>query len=110
MTLLPSVQDELVKGILSVIGPTVDTIILYGSIARGTATRESDIDIAVIIQRALTEEEEDRLTDFIVDMNLKYNVVFSVIDIIMADLKKWGSVIPFYKNVSNEGIVLWKAA
>ena len=102
--------DELVAGILAVIDGNVSSIVLYGSVARGTATGESDVDIALIIQRALSAEEEDRLNDFIVDMNLKYNVVFSVIDITAADLKKWVSVVPFYKNVSNEGIVLWKTA
>ncbi len=23
---------------------------------------------------------------------------------------KWGNVVPFYKNIQSEGIVLWKAA
>ena len=36
-------------------GKNVETIILYGSEARGTATEESDIDIAVIIEH-YTEE------------------------------------------------------
>lgn len=25
-------------------------------------------------------------------------------------LNKWGDVLPFYKNIKEEGIVLWKAA
>ena len=38
-------------------------------------------------------------------MNLKYDKVFSVIDIEDAVYKKWHSVTPFYRNVDREGIV-----
>lgn len=53
---------------------------------------------------------EDRLSDVIVDMNLKYNKVFSVIDIEESVYRKWRKVTPFYQNVDKEGIVLWTAA
>jgi hypothetical protein len=43
-------------------------------------------------------------------MNLKYDKVFSVIDINYEQFKKWEKVLPFYQNVNREGIVLWKAA
>lgn len=42
-------------------------------------------------------------------MNLKYDKVFSVIDINIDDFNKWEKTIPFYRNV-NEGVILWKAA
>ena len=48
--------------------------------------------------------------DFIVDMNLKYDRVFSVIDINCNNFQKWGDALPFYKNVRKEGVTLWKAA
>jgi len=53
---------------------------------------------------------EDRLSDVIVDMNLKYGKVFSVIDIDNATYQKWRDVTPFYQNVDREGVVLWTAA
>ena len=110
MTITPSVQTELVQGLLAATGKKVNTILLYGSTARGTATAESDVDIAILVNSPLTPEEEDWLNDFIVDMDLKYDTVFSVIDLTEADFKKWGSVVPFYKNVTNEGIIIWKTA
>lgn len=58
----------------------------------------------------LDNQTEDKLSDFIVDMNLKYEKVFSVIDIDIEQFQKWENVLPFYKNVKKEGIVLWKAA
>ena len=48
MSIDRSALDELVKGILEAIGGSVNAIILYGSVARGTAGEESDVDIARI--------------------------------------------------------------
>ena len=31
-------------------------------------------------------------------------------DIEKANMDKWGDVLPFYKNIKKEGVVLWKAA
>ena len=56
----------------------------------------------------MNQSTEDKLSDLVVDLNLKYDKVFSVIDIDYADLKKWENITPFYENVNNEGIVLWK--
>ena len=110
MTMTPSVQKELVQGLLAATGKKINTILLYGSTARGTATDESDVDIAMLVKEPLDTEEEDRLNDFIVDMNLKYDTVFSVIDLTEAELQKWGAVVPFYRNVASEGVILWKTA
>lgn len=103
------ILNELVDGIIKILNKKVNRIILYGSVAKGTNTEESDVDIAMLIAGDLSEKLEDSLSDFIVDMNLKYDKVFSVIDINIDDFNKWEKTIPFYRNV-NEGVILWKAA
>ena len=104
------IYDELTDGILKVMPEQVVEIILYGSVARQTDNKESDIDIALLIHGNLSNEIEDRLSDFIVDMNLKYDKVFSVIDIDYDHFLKWLKILPFYMNIEKEGITLWKAA
>lgn len=101
---------ELVDGILGIMKNRVISIILYGSMARGTNTEESDVDVAILMQGNLDKETEEKLSDFIVDMNLEYDKVFSVIDIEYDMFCKWQKVTPFYQNVTEEGVVLWKAA
>lgn len=101
---------DLVSGILSVLENRTVRIVLYGSVARKTATAESDIDIAVIMHGTLDSVMEDKLSDIIVDLNIKYDRVFSVVDIDAEQFAKWEKVTPFYQNVNKEGIVLWKAA
>ena len=105
-----SALNELVNGILSVMESQLVRIVLYGSVARGTHTSESDVDIALLTNGALNKDTEEMLSGFIVEMNLKYDKVFSVIDIEYNKFCQWESVTPFYSNVSKEGIVLWQAA
>jgi hypothetical protein len=50
------------------------------------------------------------LIDFTVELDLKYDKVFSVIDIDYDEFLKWEDILPFYKNVKKDGVVLWKAA
>lgn len=105
-----STLTELVNGLVSIMESRLESIILYGSVARGTNTEDSDIDIALMMYGKLDPDTEDKLSDFIVDMNLKYDKVFSVIDIDIRHFQKWIKVLPFYQNVEQEGVVLWKAA
>lgn len=85
-------------------------MILYGSYARGTQSSESDVDIAFIMKRKGSEKMHDALIDAIVDLELNYNMVLSVVPIDYADYNNRNNIQPFYKNIKNEGIVLWKAA
>ena len=108
------VNDSMIKELLNGLNTIYETallqVILYGSVARNTNTSESDIDIAVILDTNNTKYYEEALLDFIVDMNLQYDRVFSIIDIQVSDFKKWENSLPFFKNVKKDGVVLWKAA
>lgn len=105
-----NVWNEFVNGILNIMENRLVSIILYGSVARGTNTEESDVDIALLMHGKLDYDTEDTLSDFIVDMNLKYDKVFSVIDIDIEHFSEWINALPFYQNIEREGVVLWKAA
>ena len=104
------ILEELSNGIVEIINSNIEKVILYGSVARGTNDKDSDVDIMVIVKNELDKFTEDKLSDFIVDMNLKYDKVFSVIDVNVHKFSKWADKLPFYKNVNREGIVLWTAA
>ena len=103
------VFEKLIPGLLNIFHDSVSSIILYGSVARGTQTSESDVDIAVIVN-GYTKTMHDTMTDFVVDVELKYNKVLSVLLIDYDKFKEWENVMPFYKNVKKEGIQLWPAA
>ena len=100
---------ELVEKLLDVFQDKALRIVLYGSVARGENAADSDIDIAVFVRTKVDPVTEDRLSEAVVDMNLKYDKVFSVIDIDQAVYSRWREVTPFYQSVDREWIVLWAA-
>lgn len=101
--------ERLISGLVNIFKESTVNIILYGSAARGTQTNESDVDIAVLV-KSYTKEMHDQMIDLVVDLELQYNKVLSVLLIDYDKFKKWENVMPFYKNVKTEGIVLWAAA
>lgn len=103
-------MNELVDGLRKIFDGNIRQIILYGSVARNEATPESDIDIAIILQKGLTETDREPFVSFAADLDLKYERVFSIVDIEQRNMEKWGDILPFYKNIRDEGVVLWKAA
>lgn len=79
----------------------LESIILYGSVARGIQTAESDVDIAVTVRR-YTEDMHDKMIDLTVDLELEYNKVLSVLLIDYDNFREWKDVLPFYKNQRKE--------
>lgn len=91
-------------------GSLLSEIILYGSYARGTQTSESDVDVAIILAGKPSRELTDKMVNCVSSYELECGKVLSVIDIDSEKYTQWKSVLPFYKNIQKEGLVLWKAA
>lgn len=108
--LTSTMKNDLISGLLTLFPDNITAIILYGSVARNEATPESDVDIAIIIKKEMDDDIKNKFINWAADLDLRYDRIFSIIDIKEENLKKWGKVLPFYQNVQKEGIVLWKAA
>ena len=71
--------DDVVKAILSVLGDDAVKIILYGSVARGDNTWESDVDIAVLTKKYYDWSAQRKLYDDLWEYDLKYcTILFRV--------------------------------
>lgn len=103
-------KDELIRGLTEIFKENIKMIILYGSVARNEAKDDSDIDIAIIMKNDMDEKTQEQFIRWSADMDIRFDKVFSIIDIQEEKLEQWGNVLPFYKNVQKEGIVLWEAA
>jgi predicted nucleotidyltransferase len=78
-------------------------IILYGSWARGTATDDSDIDLAIVLEGDVgIGREIDRMIDIVTDLNLKYDVLLSVYPVSEKDYAAVNS--PLMLNIRKEGV------
>ncbi len=104
------ITTDLVNGLCEIFKDELVSIILYGSVARGDDNIDSDVDVAIILQNGLADVKKEDFFELSSRMDIKYDKVFSIIDIEVEKLEQWGKVLPFYKNIKNEGVVLWKAA
>lgn len=103
-------REELVRGLTSIFQNNISMIILYGSAARNEATDASDIDVAIIVKNQMDNETRKKFVSWAADMDIRYERVFSIVDIQESNMKKWEKVLPFYQNIRREGVVLWMAA
>jgi len=83
------------------------TVLLYGSLARGTAGPDSDWDLLILTDQHLTAAEEEAVSDAIYDLELEHHVVISEY---LCSRDEWDAPIsrggPFHENVEREGIVI----
>lgn len=88
---LKSMLTELSNMLQVVYGSKLKSVILYGSVARGTATSESDVDIMVLVDATDRElrNYEDRLGDVSTDISIKYLKVLSIVDVSYQEYMNW---------------------
>ncbi|WP_017296384.1 nucleotidyltransferase domain-containing protein [Geminocystis herdmanii] len=86
-------------------GEDLESLILYGSQARGDACKYSDIDILVVLKRAFNYRQElGNTSEFISDISLEYDTVISRVFISQESFLDDNSL--FLINVRQEGIIL----
>ena len=82
-------------------------VILYGSVARGDRSAESDYDILIVTQRPVSSEEEDDLRSALYRLALERDAVVSTM---LYDRSEWESplvcVSPYKKNIEKDGVFL----
>ena len=76
--------------------------------ARQEESVEGDIDIAVVVEKMQNPEIRKKFIEWNTEMDMKYNRIFSIIDIEKSNMDKWGDTLPFYKNIRDEGFILWE--
>lgn len=75
---LEAIEEEMVNYYRSVYGDSIDTIILYGSYARGDYSDDSDIDITAIVRGNRVELQKIKENvDFSTEVGLAYDVIIS---------------------------------
>ena len=102
--------EKLIPGLQEIYGDLIDSIVLYGSTARGTRTEDSDVDVAILLRAGATKAMREQMLDLVVDLELECGKVLSVLCIDYDNCAEWKDILPCYKNIQKDGIVLWQAA
>lgn len=96
---------QIKERLLEIYGENIKQVILYGSYVRGEATRDSDIDLLVVVDESLNPFEVRKdLSDFLFDILLEEGKFFSVIVLPEHFFKNYNS--PFVLNVKREGMTV----
>ncbi len=97
--------DEIKNFLIEKYDDKIKQVLVYGSFARGEATEDSDIDMAVIVDDSLnTAGVESELSDFLFDILLERKELISVVAIPESIFENYKS--PFILNTKAEGVAI----
>jgi predicted nucleotidyltransferase len=102
---------DLVERLQEQYGPSLVTVKLFGSKARGDFDADSDVDVLVVISAADDWETQWEISGIGSEIDLKYDVLLSQVAMTMKRYnqhRRYRS--PLYKNILKEGVTLWKKA
>ncbi|KPA10258.1 Nucleotidyltransferase domain protein [Candidatus Magnetomorum sp. HK-1] len=88
----------------------LDSVILYGSKARGDFDEYSDIDLLIITFYKLKNKEESHIYEVLFDIGIKYDVIFSPLNIVSKDWR--GGIFTefyIYNEILKDGIVCYES-
>ncbi|MGQ4874814.1 MAG: nucleotidyltransferase domain-containing protein [Promethearchaeia archaeon] len=95
--------NQIKKFLIKVYGDKIKEVILYGSHVRDEATKDSDIDILVLIDDSINPFDVRKcLSDLLFDILLEKGELVSVVVLHEIFFKKFNY--PFMLNVKKEGI------
>lgn len=97
-----SIVGEIKEYLIEIYKDKIKQVIIYGSFARNEATKESDIDVLVVISDELDSfKVRESLSEFLFEILLEKGELISLIAIPESIFKTYNS--PFLLNVKEEG-------
>ncbi|MGD2092319.1 MAG: nucleotidyltransferase domain-containing protein [Candidatus Aminicenantes bacterium] len=106
---LLNILHDAKEEIQQLFGDKLRRLILYGSYARNEQEPESDIDIMIMV-----DESEDGLrkyryliADVMGELTIRYGKLISLTEVTYNRYIDFLEVLPFYKNISEEGIEIY---
>jgi predicted nucleotidyltransferase len=101
--------DEILESIKKTLrdhyGQKLTNIVLYGSYAKGNQAKESDIDIAVVMEGDFDKYDEvEQLVDLTNDISLDNDIMISILPLTMEEY--FYGKYPIFENIRREGITI----
>ncbi len=81
-------------------------VILYGSYARGDFSKDSDIDIMILVDLDDIRNCEDQIINMTYDFNMEHGTDIMPVVQNIEHFEYWKNAYIFYNNVNKEGMVI----
>lgn len=96
------------RQIRMIYGDSLERILVYGSYARGDYKENSDIDVMILVDDGDDEIKKkfNDVCDLAFDYEMEYGIVISPLVKNIEHFMKWSEVLPFYRNVKQEGMAI----
>ena len=103
------VTKEVIDQVLDLLKDDVYKIYLYGSYARGDFTVESDVDIMIVLNcdKETVKSYRKQISVLASRISLKNDIEVSLLLRDRESFEKGKEILPFYRNVVNEGITIY---
>lgn len=103
---LNEIIEKIVMFSKKIFGDQFNSVILYGSYARGDYDEESDIDIMIMVDMRPEELKKYRkkYSEFFSDLNIENGVFLTSKLQSQEYFDKWVNVMPFYQNIIKDGV------
>ena len=102
------IMEDFAKNARKILGNSLDSVIVYGSYARGDYSEFSDIDVMLLV--SLGDEDikkiSDQISDLAFDFMMKYGVDISPVITNTDHFNYCVDNLPYYRNVRDEGVKL----
>lgn len=96
--------NQVKECLIEMYGEKIKQIILFGSYVRGETSKNSDVDVLVVVDESLKPfKVRESLSDLLFDILLEEDELISVIVVPESFYRNYKS--PFMLNVKREGIV-----
>lgn len=107
---LQVITKRIIDEVFRLLEDKVYKIILYGSYARGDFTSESDVDVIILLNCSKEEVRSYRkqISKLSSRIGLENDVEVSILLRDRDSYERGLQILPFYRNISREGIVLYE--
>lgn len=99
---------EFAKDMRKIFGLDLSRVLVYGSYARGDFTKDSDVDIMILVKTPVDEIHKytDRVSDAAFEYLMNYGIDISPVIKNEEHFNYWVDNLPYYRNVRDEGVIV----
>lgn len=103
---LNEITQKIARESKNIFGSKLNSVILFGSYARGDYDEDSDIDILILVDLSSDELSGYRthIDSLCGKLLLEYGIVVSAIEKDTETYHRYLTVLPFYKNIEKDGV------